>query len=63
MIERIRTLTEWEKITGIKRKTLKSRIQNLKWSIEKALTTPVEVSRKKNLTVHNTHAQVNFPKN
>jgi hypothetical protein len=58
-----KTLTEWEKITGIKRKTLKTRIQNLKWSIEKALTTPVKVSRKKNLTVRNTHAQVNSSKN
>jgi hypothetical protein len=34
------TLTEWEKITGLKRGVIAKRIDKHGWSIEKALTTP-----------------------
>lgn len=36
------TLSEWSQITGIHRKTIKSRIDRNGWSIERALTTPVK---------------------
>lgn len=36
-----RTLSEWEKETGIGQSTIWARIYKLNWSIEKALTTPV----------------------
>ena len=32
------TITEWSKITGIKRKIISQRVNNLGWSIERALT-------------------------
>ena len=35
-----KTLAEWSTITGINRKTITTRIDELSWSIEKALTTP-----------------------
>lgn len=38
------TLREWSKITGISEKTLYSRVHRPNWSIERALTTPVDVS-------------------
>lgn len=37
-----RSITEWEKITGITRQTLYQRIEIHNWSTEKALTTPVK---------------------
>lgn len=36
------TLSEWAEITGIKYYTLKQRINNYNWSVEKALTTKVK---------------------
>ena len=36
-----RHISEWSKITGIKRRTISARILNYGWSIEKALTTKV----------------------
>ena len=36
------TLSEWSQITGIHRKTIKSRICRDGWSVERALTTPVK---------------------
>lgn len=39
------TLTQWEKITGIKQPTIRRRLKK-GWSIEKALTTPVERGEK-----------------
>lgn len=36
-----KTLTEWADITGIKKWVLSDRINKLGWSVEKALTTPV----------------------
>ena len=35
------TLPEWEEETGIKSETMRNRINNLGWSVEKALTTPI----------------------
>lgn len=35
-----KTISEWAKSTGLKRHTIKARIDNYGWSIEKALTTP-----------------------
>lgn len=35
-----RTITEWSKIVRLNRRTISYRINNLHWSIEKALTTP-----------------------
>lgn len=35
------TLSEWSSIINIKYDILRDRVKNLKWSIEKALTTPV----------------------
>ena len=40
--EEIHTLSEWSDITGISRSTISARILKLKWSVEKALTTPVK---------------------
>lgn len=37
------TLTEWEDITGIDRRTIGNRINKLGWSVEKALTTSPEI--------------------
>ena len=34
-------ISEWEKTTGIKRRTISARILNYGWSVEKALTTKV----------------------
>ena len=42
-----RTLAEWAEITNIAWATLRTRIVELNWSIEKALTTPVRKRRKK----------------
>ena len=36
------TIPEWSKIIGINEHTLRDRLTRLEWSIEKALTTPVE---------------------
>lgn len=41
-----RTISEWSKITGVGRTTIKHRIDVLHWSIEKALTTPTKERRK-----------------
>lgn len=38
-------LVEWSKILGMSYQTLRSRIYNKKWSIEKAFTTPVDESK------------------
>lgn len=38
-----RHISEWSKITGIKRRTISARILNYGWSTEKALTTKVGV--------------------
>lgn len=35
------TLSEWSKIVNINYDILRDRVKNLKWSIEKALTTPI----------------------
>lgn len=35
------TMAEWGRITGIGQSLIRSRIENLGWSVEKALTTPV----------------------
>ena len=40
--EEIHTLSDWSDITGISRSTISARILKLKWSVEKALTTPVK---------------------
>lgn len=40
--EEIHTLSEWSDITGISRSTISARILKLKWSVEKALITPVK---------------------
>lgn len=37
----IHTLSEWAEITGIGRSTISARILKLKWTVERALTTPV----------------------
>ena len=37
------TITEWSKITGIKRKIISQRVNNLGWSIERALTEKEEL--------------------
>ncbi len=42
------TLTQWAREYNIKNGTLGSRINNLKWSIEKALNTPVTFYKKEN---------------
>lgn len=39
------TLSEWSDITGIDRSTLSARILKLKWSVEKALSTPLQKAR------------------
>lgn len=39
------TLSEWSDITGIGRSTLSARILKLKWSVEKALSTPLQKER------------------
>jgi hypothetical protein len=36
------TLSEWAAIVGLRYSTLKNRINNYKWSVERALTTPVK---------------------
>lgn len=36
-----KTIAEWSEITGIKSHTIQARINRLGWSIEKALTTPI----------------------
>ena len=41
------TLTEWARELGIKERTLSARIIDYKWSIEKALTTPVKEYNRK----------------
>lgn len=41
------SLSGWEKETGIPHKTLYDRIERSKWSIEKALTTPVNKNKSK----------------
>lgn len=40
------TMTEWAEITGIKRLTIKARLDDLHWSVEKALTTPTRKENK-----------------
>ena len=37
-----RTTAEWADITGIPSGTIRARIDKYKWSVEKALTTPVK---------------------
>lgn len=46
------TLTEWAKITGINKQTLQMRLDNMGWSIERALTTTTEKKpyKKSNMT-------------
>jgi hypothetical protein len=44
-------LTEWERITGIKRKTLAKRLDS-GWSVETALTAPVSKSHKPAERIH-----------
>ncbi len=39
------TLSEWSQITGIGSSTIESRLMRYKWSVEKALTTPVRRGR------------------
>lgn len=39
------TLSEWSQITGIGSNTIESRLMRYKWSVEKALTTPVRRGR------------------
>ena len=39
------TLSEWSDITGIDRSTISARILKLKWSVEKALSTPLQKAR------------------
>lgn len=41
-----KTLSEWERETGIDQSTIWARIYKLNWSIEKALTTPTRGGRK-----------------
>lgn len=41
------TMAEWARIKGMKYVTLNTRINKYQWSIEKALTTPVEIHNKK----------------
>lgn len=41
----VKCITEWERETGIKRKTIAKRLE-LGWTIEQALTTPVSTSQK-----------------
>jgi hypothetical protein len=36
-----RTLAEWAEVTGLERFTISNRLDNLHWSVEKSLTTPV----------------------
>lgn len=43
----IHTLTEWAKISGIGLSTLSSRINSYKWSIERALTEPLDKTKKR----------------
>lgn len=38
-------LSQWEDVTGINRYILSDRLTKLKWSVEKALTTPVKVKQ------------------
>ena len=42
----IKTLTEWSEIYNIPMKTLQQRITKLNWSVEIALTTPVQQHRR-----------------
>lgn len=46
--EESHTMKEWAEITGIRRLTIKYRIDNLNWPIEKALTTPMNSRKEKN---------------
>lgn len=43
------TLSEWQDITGIEQGVLRDRIFRYKWSVERALTTPTIVDRKKKI--------------
>lgn len=38
------TMVEWSEITGISYHNIRNRVNNLKWSVEKALTTPTKGS-------------------
>lgn len=40
------TITEWAKITGISRDAIDSRLTELHWSVEDALTIPVKERNK-----------------
>jgi len=42
-----KTLTEWARAYGMKRSTLKSRLEGAGWPIEKALTEPIQYGRGK----------------
>lgn len=50
----IKTLSEWQDITGIEQGVLWDRIFRYKWNVEKALTTPVIIDRKKKILCVNT---------
>jgi hypothetical protein len=44
--EQTRTLSEWGELTGIPPSQLSKRIKRLGWSVEKALTTPLQAKRR-----------------
>lgn len=46
------TITEWSEITGIKAGTISTRIHAKKWSVEKAVTTPVGNTANKRARKH-----------
>jgi hypothetical protein len=39
-------MSEWDKKLGFKNSTIRNRLNTLKWTIEKAITTPVRVMKK-----------------
>ena len=50
-----RCISEWVEITGIPKDTLRLRLGNSKWSVEKAMTTPVRKLRRLLTFCNETH--------
>lgn len=46
-----KTLSEWAKELGIDRVTLSARINSYGWSVEKALTTPIDTKKRKKVSI------------